>query len=50
MIVVDLGGIHGKIDHDHGIHTWRSYMRRATSTLSYSGELPLAQGVDVAVS
>ncbi|MGD9656719.1 MAG: aldehyde dehydrogenase family protein [Methylocystis sp.] len=28
-----------------GSDCWRSYMRRATNTINYSGELPLAQGV-----
>ena len=28
---------------------WRAYMRRATNTVNYSGELPLAQGVDFTV-
>jgi aldehyde dehydrogenase (NAD+) len=35
---------------ESGSDAWRSYMRRATNTLNYSGELPLAQGVDFAVS
>jgi aldehyde dehydrogenase (NAD+) len=30
---------------ESGSDSWRSYMRRATNTLNYSGELPLAQGV-----
>ncbi len=29
-----------------GSDAWRGYMRRATNTINYSGELPLAQGVD----
>jgi aldehyde dehydrogenase (NAD+) len=28
-----------------GSDAWRSYMRRATNTVNFSGELPLAQGV-----
>ncbi|MBM3550537.1 MAG: aldehyde dehydrogenase family protein [Alphaproteobacteria bacterium] len=28
-----------------GSDCWKSYMRRATNTINYSGELPLAQGV-----
>ena len=34
---------------ESGSDAWRSYMRRATNTLNYSGQLPLAQGVDFAV-
>ncbi len=34
---------------ESGSDAWRSYMRRATNTVNYSGELPLAQGVDFAV-
>jgi aldehyde dehydrogenase (NAD+) len=34
---------------ESGSDAWRSYMRRATNTLNYSGRLPLAQGVDFAV-
>ena len=29
--------------------TVAAYMRRATNTVNYSGELPLAQGVDFTV-
>jgi aldehyde dehydrogenase (NAD+) len=31
---------------ESGSDAWRSYMRRATNTINYSGQLPLAQGVD----
>lgn len=31
---------------ESGSDSWRAYMRRATNTINYSGELPLAQGVD----
>ncbi|MGI5130160.1 L-piperidine-6-carboxylate dehydrogenase [Pseudonocardia sp. CA-107938] len=30
---------------ESGSDSWRAYMRRATNTVNYSGELPLAQGV-----
>ncbi|WP_017577369.1 L-piperidine-6-carboxylate dehydrogenase [Nocardiopsis kunsanensis] len=30
---------------ESGSDAWRSYMRRATNTVNYGGELPLAQGV-----
>jgi aldehyde dehydrogenase (NAD+) len=30
---------------ESGSDAWRSYMRRATNTINYSGDLPLAQGV-----
>jgi aldehyde dehydrogenase (NAD+) len=30
---------------ESGSDAWRSYMRRATNTINFSGELPLAQGV-----
>jgi aldehyde dehydrogenase (NAD+) len=31
---------------ESGSDSWRGYMRRATNTVNYSGELPLAQGVN----
>jgi aldehyde dehydrogenase (NAD+) len=34
---------------ESGSDAWRAYMRRATNTINYSGELPLAQGVDFTV-
>ncbi len=34
---------------ESGSDAWRSYMRRATNTVNYSGLLPLAQGVDFSV-
>ncbi|MEO8851296.1 MAG: aldehyde dehydrogenase family protein [Allobranchiibius sp.] len=34
---------------ESGTDSWRSYMRRATATVNYSGELPLAQGVEFSV-
>jgi aldehyde dehydrogenase (NAD+) len=34
---------------ESGSDAWRSYMRRATNTVNYSGELPLAQGVTFTV-
>lgn len=34
---------------ESGSDAWRGYMRRATNTINYSGELPLAQGVDFSV-
>ncbi len=34
---------------ESGSDAWRSYMRRATNTINFSGELPLAQGVDFSV-
>ncbi|MEY4509553.1 MAG: Succinate-semialdehyde dehydrogenase [Pseudomonadota bacterium] len=30
---------------ESGSDSWKSYMRRATNTINFSGELPLAQGV-----
>ncbi len=33
---------------ESGSDSWRAYMRRATNTVNYSTELPLAQGVDFA--
>ncbi|MCW2831881.1 MAG: aldehyde dehydrogenase family protein [Aeromicrobium sp.] len=33
---------------ESGSDAWRSYMRRATNTVNYSTELPLAQGVEFA--
>ena len=30
---------------ESGSDSWRSYMRRATNTINYSSELPLAQGI-----
>ncbi len=34
---------------ESGSDAWRAYMRRATNTVNFSGELPLAQGVDFTV-
>jgi aldehyde dehydrogenase (NAD+) len=34
---------------ESGSDAWRGYMRRATNTINYSGELPLAQGVNFTV-
>jgi aldehyde dehydrogenase (NAD+) len=34
---------------ESGSDAWRAYMRRTTNTVNYSGELPLAQGVEFAV-
>ncbi|HET7074597.1 MAG TPA: aldehyde dehydrogenase family protein [Mycobacterium sp.] len=31
---------------ESGSDAWQAYMRRATNTVNYSGELPLAQGVE----
>ena len=31
---------------ESGSDAWRAYMRRATNTVNYSTELPLAQGVE----
>ncbi|HUX04391.1 MAG TPA: aldehyde dehydrogenase family protein [Acidimicrobiales bacterium] len=31
---------------ESGSDAWRNYMRRSTNTINYSGELPLAQGVE----
>jgi aldehyde dehydrogenase (NAD+) len=31
---------------ESGSDSWRAYMRRATNTINYSSELPLAQGID----
>jgi aldehyde dehydrogenase (NAD+) len=30
---------------ESGSDSWKAYMRRATNTINYSGELPLAQGI-----
>ena len=35
---------------ESGSDAWRAYMRRATNTINYSLELPLAQGVDFSIS
>ncbi len=31
---------------ESGSESWKAYMRQATNTINYSGELPLAQGVE----
>ena len=31
---------------ESGSDSWKAYMRRVTSTVNYSGALPLAQGVE----
>ena len=30
---------------ESGSDAWKAYMRRATNTINFSGELPLAQGI-----
>jgi aldehyde dehydrogenase (NAD+) len=34
---------------ESGSDAWRTYMRRATNTINYSRDLPLAQGVDFSI-
>jgi aldehyde dehydrogenase (NAD+) len=34
---------------ESGSDSWRAYMRRATNTINYSRDLPLAQGVDFSI-
>jgi aldehyde dehydrogenase (NAD+) len=34
---------------ESGSDAWQAYMRRATNTINYSGELPLAQGVNFTI-
>ena len=34
---------------ESGSDAWKAYMRRSTNTVNYSGELPLAQGVEFTV-
>jgi aldehyde dehydrogenase (NAD+) len=36
-------------DRESGSDAWKGYMRRATNTINYSSELPLAQGVDFSI-
>lgn len=35
---------------ESGSDAWKTYMRRATSTINFSGELPLAQGIEFEVA
>lgn len=47
----EIGGAFGGEKHtgggrESGSDAWRAYMRRATNTVNYSDELPLAQGVE----
>ena len=35
---------------ESGSDSWRAYMRRATNTINYSRDLPLAQGVDFSIT
>jgi aldehyde dehydrogenase (NAD+) len=47
----EIGGAFGGEKHtgggrESGSDAWRAYMRRATNTVNYSSELPLAQGVE----
>jgi aldehyde dehydrogenase (NAD+) len=49
----EIGGAFGGEKHtgggrEAGSDSWRAYMRRATNTINYSDELPLAQGVSFA--
>ncbi len=34
---------------ESGADSWKAYMRQATNTVNFSGELPLAQGVEFLV-
>jgi aldehyde dehydrogenase (NAD+) len=34
---------------ESGSDSWKSYMRRATNTVNYSGDLPLAQGIEFTI-
>jgi aldehyde dehydrogenase (NAD+) len=34
---------------ESGSDAWRAYMRRATNTINYSADLPLAQGVEFSI-
>ncbi|MDB5672640.1 MAG: aldehyde dehydrogenase family protein, partial [Alphaproteobacteria bacterium] len=34
---------------ESGSDSWRNYMRRATNTINYSRDLPLAQGIDFSI-
>jgi aldehyde dehydrogenase (NAD+) len=34
---------------ESGSDAWKGYMRRATNTINYSTELPLAQGIDFSI-
>lgn len=50
----EIGGAFGGEKHtgggrESGSDAWRTYMRRATNTINYSGQLPLAQGVNFTV-
>jgi len=47
----EIGGAFGGEKHtgggrESGSDSWKAYMRRATNTINYSAELPLAQGVE----
>ncbi|MGY1794929.1 aldehyde dehydrogenase family protein [Geodermatophilus sp. SYSU D00525] len=47
----EIGGAFGGEKHtgggrESGSDAWKGYMRRATNTINFSGELPLAQGVE----
>jgi len=47
----EIGGAFGGEKHtgggrESGSDAWKAYMRRATNTVNYSTELPLAQGVE----
>ena len=49
----EIGGAFGGekatgVGRESGSDAWRAYMRRATNTINYSDELPLAQGVNFA--
>jgi aldehyde dehydrogenase (NAD+) len=35
---------------ESGSDAWRAYMRRATNTINYGRDLPLAQGIDFSLS
>ena len=50
-IAQDIGGAFGGEKQtgggrESGSDCWKSYMRRQTNTINFSGELPLAQGIE----
>jgi aldehyde dehydrogenase (NAD+) len=51
----EIGGAFGGEKHtgggrESGSDAWKAYMRRATNTINYSSELPLAQGIQFGLS
>jgi aldehyde dehydrogenase (NAD+) len=47
--IANVGTSGAEIGRESGSDSWKAYMRRQTNTVNWSGELPLAQGIEFAL-